>query len=151
MIDIKEIKKMIALLEESDIDEIEVTSKETTIRVARHANRIHQSTSAPAQDQATHQSPPPSQGTTSQKSANYSEASIVRSPMVGTFYLAPSPDAPPFIKVGDKVNKGDQICIIEAMKMMNAIDAKQGGTVKEIFVENGEPVQFDQPLVAIED
>ena len=160
--EIDRIKEMIALLEGSNIDEIEVSTKDTKIRVARHANRVAATTSTQTNQQLATQpgaienqpdgysravvNTPSATSTTK----TFKEENMVRSPMVGTFYIAPSPQAQPFVKVGDKVKAGDQLCIIEAMKMMNPIESTKSGTIVDISTDNGEVVQFDQLLFIIE-
>lgn len=154
--DIRKVKKLIELLEESGIDEIEITEGEEAIRISRTSRSLPAQapmqyyTGQPAQPQA----PSPAQNTITEAPAAPEKPAepaghAVRSPMVGTFYRAPSPASPSFVEVGQHVNKGDTVCIVEAMKMMNQIEADKSGTVEAILVENGEPVEFDQPLVTI--
>jgi acetyl-CoA carboxylase biotin carboxyl carrier protein len=145
--DIRKVKKLIELLEESGIDEIEITEGEEAIRISRTSHslppqQMHYSAapmSAPAPVTAAAEPAAPA------APAGHS----VRSPMVGTFYRAPSPTSPNFVEVGQQVKEGDTICIVEAMKMMNQIEADKSGTVEAILLENGQPVEFDQPLVTI--
>ncbi|TFH68038.1 acetyl-CoA carboxylase biotin carboxyl carrier protein [Gammaproteobacteria bacterium LSUCC0057] len=150
--DIRKIKKLIELLEESNINELEITEGEESVRISRGAPI------APVQYAAA---PPPaavaapaSTAAVSAPSAPSTPAAIsghtVNSPMVGSFYRSPAPGAPAFVEVGSAVKKGDVICIIEAMKMMNQIEADKSGTIAAILVEDGEPVEFDQPLVSID-
>jgi acetyl-CoA carboxylase biotin carboxyl carrier protein len=147
-LDIRQIKKLIDLLSESDLSEIEVRSGEESVRLSRG---MHQ---APV---VTHAVAPPvvagAAGTGAQEEQGEKENEDLKnalcSPMVGTFYKAPSPDAEPFVQVGSQVSKGDVVCIIEAMKMMNRIEADKSGTVKSILVENSDPVEFGQPLLTI--
>ena len=139
--DIRKIKKLIELVEESGISELEISEGEESVRISRAAPAasfpvMQQAYAAPMMQQ-------PAQ-------SNAAAPATVRSPMVGTFYRTPSPDAKAFIEVGQKVNVGDTLCIVEAMKMMNQIEADKSGTVKAILVESGQPVEFDEPLVVIE-
>ncbi|HKN04884.1 MAG TPA: acetyl-CoA carboxylase biotin carboxyl carrier protein [Buttiauxella sp.] len=156
--DIRKIKKLIELVEESGISELEISEGEESVRISRTpANTgypmMQQAYAAPMYQ------PQPQPGLSNVVApAALAEAPaaaeisghIVRSPMVGTFYRTPSPDAKAFVEVGQKVNVGDTLCIVEAMKMMNQIEADKAGVVKAILVENGQPVEFDEPLVVIE-
>lgn len=153
--DIRKIKKLIELVEESGISELEISEGEESVRISRAAPNagipvIQQAYAtapvAPVQTAATPATAAPAQ------TAEKAEISghIVRSPMVGTFYRTPSPDAKAFVEVGQQVNVGDTLCIVEAMKMMNQIESDKAGIVKAILVENGQPVEFDEPLVVIE-
>ncbi len=155
--DIRKIKKLIELLEESDIGELEIREGEESVRISRGSNS--------AMPAATYYAPPPppaapapaaapaAPAPAAETTAAAEEPAItghaVKSPMVGTYYAASSPGAAPFIKVGQQVKAGDTICIVEAMKMMNQIEADKSGTIGAILVEDGEPVEFDQPLVTI--
>ncbi|MDX1347230.1 MAG: acetyl-CoA carboxylase biotin carboxyl carrier protein [Thiomicrorhabdus chilensis] len=150
--DIRSIRKLIEIVEQSDIAEIEIKEGEHNIRITRSKEPIMmtapqvQYESAPAQAPAA---PAPAAPAAEEAPAEISGHQVT-SPMVGTFYEAPSPDAPAFVKVGDKVAAGDTLCIIEAMKIMNPIESDVSGTVKQIIGVNGEPVQFGQPLFIIE-
>jgi len=151
--DIRKIKKLIELLEESGVAEIEIHEGEESVRISRHGS-VGPAT-APVQyvvDQPPASAPVPAATPPETPAAqeNGIEGHVVRSPMVGTFYRASSPTAKPFVEVGQTVNKGDTLCIIEAMKMFNQIEADISGVVKAILVENGQPVEFDQPLCIIE-
>ncbi|RMG91575.1 MAG: acetyl-CoA carboxylase biotin carboxyl carrier protein [Zetaproteobacteria bacterium] len=144
--DISQIRKLINLLQNSDITEIEVSEGETCVRISRQSTpspvpAVQTPAAAPAPE------PRPQEGET--KKQAYDEAHLVKSPMVGTFYRAPSPDAEPFVKEGQKVSKGDVLCIIEAMKLMNEIEAEYDGLVEKILVENATPVEYGQPLFVI--
>lgn len=155
--DIRKIKKLIELLEESNIGELEIKEGEESVRIARNSGTT-QYFSAPPQGYPA--APPayapapaaapaaaaaaPAPATTPAVSGH-----VVKSPMVGTFYRSPSPGSPMFIEVGKHVKVGDVICIIEAMKMMNQIEADKTGVIEAILVEDGNPVEFDQPLVTI--
>ena len=153
--DIRKVKKLIELLEESGIAEIEITEGEESVRNSRHPQGGYaQPMYAPpqyAQQFAPQQfAPAPAANPDTQASAaaepNRPKGTPVTAPMVGTFYSAPSPGAKSFIEIGDRVNVGDTLCIIEAMKMMNQIEADAGGTVLSVEVENGEPVEFGQVM-----
>lgn len=151
--DIRKIKKLIELLEETGISEIEIKEGEESLRLSRHHSvaetaPIHQYVSVP-QAAPTHPHPAPTIPDHKPSEVILS-AHKVRSPMVGTMYTSPSPDAPPFVTVGQTVKTGDTLCIIEAMKMFNEIEADRPGTITAILVVNGEPVEYDQPLFTIE-
>lgn len=151
--DIRKVKKLIELLEESGIDEIEITEGEEAIRISRSSRALQAAAPmqyAPMPAQAPAAAPAPAAPAESSEPAKPENSGhAVRSPMVGTFYRAPSPTSPSFVEVGQHVNEGDTICIVEAMKMMNQIEADKSGVVEAILVENGEPVEFDQALVTI--
>ncbi|BBW92890.1 MULTISPECIES: acetyl-CoA carboxylase biotin carboxyl carrier protein [Pseudoalteromonas] len=154
--DIRKIKKLIELVEESGIAELEITEGEESVRI----NRNNMS-AGPAYPQFAPQqyAPAPAQQAPAPAAPVAVEAEAapaaptghqVKSPMVGSFYSASSPEAPAYVEVGSKVNVGDTLCIIEAMKMMNQIEADKAGTVRAILAENGEPIEFDQPLFIID-
>lgn len=155
--DIRKVKKLIELLEESGIDELEITEGEESVRIARHrpvAGVTHvvaapaQGT-APAQPATTAAAVDPTQGPAPAAVEPVTRGFVQRSPMVGTFYRSASPGSAAFIEVGQIVKKGEVICIVEAMKMMNQIEAEESGTIESILVENGQAVEFDQPLLTI--
>ena len=153
--DIRKIKKLIELVEESGISELEISEGEESVRISRAAPAasfpvMQQAFAAPVQQPALSAAVAPAAAEAAPAAATEISGHIVRSPMVGTFYRPPSPDAKAFIEVGQKVNVGDTLCIVEAMKMMNQIEADKSGTVKAILVESGQPVEFDEPLVVIE-
>lgn len=153
--DIRKIKKLIELVEESGISELEISEGEESVRISRAAPAasfpvMQQAYTAPVQQPALSAAVAPAAAEAAPAAATEISGHIVRSPMVGTFYRTPSPDAKAFIEVGQKVNVGDTLCIVEAMKMMNQIEADKSGTVKAILVESGQPVEFDEPLVVIE-
>ena len=153
--DIRKIKKLIELVEESGISELEISEGEESVRISRAAPAasfpvMQQAYAAPVQQPALSAAVAPAAAEAAPAAAAEISGHIVRSPMVGTFYRTPSPDAKAFIEVGRKVNVGDTLCIVEAMKMMNQIEADKSGTVKAILVESGQPVEFDEPLVVIE-
>jgi acetyl-CoA carboxylase biotin carboxyl carrier protein len=145
--DIRKVKKLIELLEESDIDELEIKEGEESVRISRHANKGQPIYAAPGY------APPPAPAAASaaapEAEVDKFTGHVVTSPMVGTFYRSPSPGSPSFVEVGQNVKVGDVICIVEAMKMMNQIEADKAGTVEAILAEDGEPVEFDQPLITI--
>ena len=147
--DIRKVKKLIELLEESNIGEIEVKEGDDTVRISRAGSTLPATAPPPPTPlqniQSTDAQPPdtPSEPTPS-------HLHDVEAPMVGTFYRSPSPDAAPFVEVGTVVKKGEPLCIIEAMKMMNNIEAPVGGTVEAILVENAEPVEFGQTIIRID-
>lgn len=153
--DIRKIKKLIELVEESGITELEVSEEEGTVRISRAApvasSAAVQYVAAPQQAVAP-AAPAPQAAPAVETTASSSEVSghAVLSPMVGTFYRSPSPDAKPFIEVGQQVKVGDALCIVEAMKMMNRIESDKAGVVKAILVNDGQAVEFDQKLVIIE-
>jgi len=148
--DIRKVKKLIELLEESGVAEIEIKEGEESVRISRAmAPMVGQMQAyAPAPVAAA----PVAAPIAAAPAAEVVDANVhqVKSPMVGTMYLAPSPGANPFVSVGDRVNVGDTLCIIEAMKMMNQIDADKTGTIKAVLISDGEPVEFDEPLFVIE-
>ncbi len=152
--DIRKVKKLIELLEESGIAEIEIKEGEESVRISR-ASQAAPTAPAVAQPAVTAAAPatPPTagNGATEQPAETKPDLSghVVESPMVGTFYRSPSPDTPPFVEEGQAVKKGDTICIIEAMKMMNHIEAPVAGAIGRILIENGEPVEFGQAMMTI--
>lgn len=152
--DIRKIKKLIELVEESGIAELEITEGEESVRIHRGgqptAMPMQYQVQAPVAAPAPAPAAAPAAPATAEPSAPELSGHVVRSPMVGTFYAAPAPGAADFVTVGSQVKAGETLCIVEAMKMMNQIEADKSGTVKEILVENGEPVEFDQPLFIIE-
>ena len=158
--DIRKIKKLIELLEETSITEIEIKEGEEMVRLSRQQNHsgsfspIHHYSPAASVVNQTHHAV--TQQTTVEAIEHHTPATTknghqVLSPMVGTLYTSPSPDAPPFVTVGQRVKVGDTLCIIEAMKMFNEIEADRAGTLVEMLVNNGEPVEYDQPLFIIEE
>jgi len=156
--DIRKVKKLIELLQASGISEIEVHEGEESVRITNHhmastQQTVVQGPQAPAmipQDnvQAGVESSPMQNAPETPLPA-VDEGHIVKSPMVGIFYSSPSPDVPGFVEIGQTVDKGDVLCIIEAMKIMNQIEADVSGVVSKIYVENGEPIEYGQPLFAI--
>jgi acetyl-CoA carboxylase biotin carboxyl carrier protein len=157
--DIRKVKKLIELLEESNIDEIEIKEGEESVRISRNAAQkvvapppasyaapVPAAPAVPPPAPAAQPAPEPAP---TAAPAPATSGHVVKSPMVGTFYRAPSPSSPSFAEVGQTVKVGDVICIVEAMKMMNQIEADRAGVIEAILVENGEPVEFDQPLFSI--
>ena len=151
--DIRKVKKLIELLEESGIDEIEIKEGEESVRISRSSNAAKQMLAAAPYAQAPAAAPAaPAPVAPSAPTAPEEEGPNghkVTSPMVGTFYRSSSPEAKPFAEVGQTVKAGDTICIIEAMKMMNQIEADVSGVIQAIMVDNADPVEFDQPLFVI--
>jgi len=151
--DIRKVKKLIELLEESNIDEIEIKEGEESVRISRNrAGSQPQYFSAPPMMAAAAPAAAPVAATAAPAAESKAPAvsgHTVKSPMVGTFYRSPSPSSPPFVEIGKHVKVGDVICIVEAMKMMNQIEADKAGIVEAILVEDGQPVEFDQPLITI--
>lgn len=151
--DIRKVKKLIELLEESGIDELEIHEGEESVRISRHSKQA----AMPQQYfQAPQPAPAPAPAAAPAAPAAMVESApaepsghLVRSPMVGTFYRSPSPTAASFVEVGQSVKAGDVLCIVEAMKMMNHIEADKSGVIQSILAENGQPVEFDQPLFSI--
>ena len=150
--DIRKVKKLIELLEESGIDELEIKEGEESVRISRHSKTPAQQFYAPAPMQAPAAAPvavAPVATVTEAPAAPKLNGFVVKSPMVGTFYRTPAPTSPAFVEVGQTVKVGDTSCIVEAMKMMNHITAEKAGVIESILGENGQPVEFDQPLFTI--
>ncbi|MGI3744321.1 MAG: acetyl-CoA carboxylase biotin carboxyl carrier protein [Janthinobacterium lividum] len=149
--DIRKVKKLIELLEESGIDELEIREGEESVRISRHSKTPAQQYYAPAPVAAPAPAPvaAPVAAAAEAPAAPQHAGNLIKSPMVGTFYRTPAPGSPAFVEVGKTVKKGDTICIVEAMKMMNHIEAEVSGTIESILVENGQPVEYDQPLFTI--
>ena len=149
--DIRKVKKLIELLEESGIDELEIREGEESVRISRHSKTPAQPYYAPAPVAAPVAAAAPAAAPAAPEvpSAPKLNGFVVKSPMVGTFYRTPAPTSPAFVEVGQTVKKGDTICIVEAMKMMNHITAEKAGVIESILVENGQPVEYDQPLFTI--
>ena len=142
--DIRKVKKLIELLEASDIAEIEIKEGEESIRISRAL-----SSTLVAHPVAAIAAAPVVAEAEAPAAATASEGKIIQSPMVGTFYRAPAPSSPPYVEVGQHVKVGDVVCIVEAMKMMNQIEADYAGVVAAFLIEDGEPVEFDQALIRI--
>ncbi len=151
--DLRKLKKLIDLVQESGIAELEITEGEEKVRISR----INQGPQTVLTMPSTgHLAMPPALAAAAPAAVaapaaapDKVEGHIVKSPMVGTFYRAPSPGAKAFVDVGDRVSPGDTLCIIEAMKLLNEIEADQGGAIREIYVENGQPVEYGEPLFLI--
>ncbi|MHC8322557.1 acetyl-CoA carboxylase biotin carboxyl carrier protein [Pseudomonas sp. GB2N2] len=150
--DIRKVKKLIELLEESGIDELEIKEGEESVRISRHSKTPAQQYYAPAPMHAPAPAPvaaAPVAAAPAAPAAPVLNGTVARSPMVGTFYRKSSPGSPSFVEVGQTVKKGDTLCIVEAMKMMNHIEAETSGVIESILVEDGQPVEYDQPLFTI--
>jgi len=157
--DIRKVKKLIELLEESGVSEIEIKEGEESVRISRHPTGVVHAFSAPP----AYAAPAPAAtavgapagaasgpAAATAPAAAHAPDSIVTAPMVGTFYAAPAPGAKPFVEIGSEVKVGDVLCIIEAMKMMNQIESDKAGRVVSVLVKNGDPVEFGQTLFIIE-
>ena len=144
--DIRKIKKLIEIIEESDIAEIEIIEGEESVRINRYSSAV-----APAAPVAIAAAPAAvAAPAASEPVASEPSGHAVKSPMVGTFYRSASPGSAPFIEVGQSVKEGDTLCIIEAMKILNQIEADKTGVIKQILIENAQPVEYDQALFIIE-
>ncbi|MEC8152806.1 MAG: acetyl-CoA carboxylase biotin carboxyl carrier protein [Pseudomonadota bacterium] len=151
--DLRKIKKLIEMLQESDLNEIEVKEGEESVRINRKKESVIHASTPISVGQNSNQSSAPSLQTDSSEIENGQAAenlNYITSPMVGTFYRKPAPDKEPFIEVGQTVKKGDTVCIIEAMKMMNQVKSEFDGKVIAINIEDGDPVEFGQELISIE-
>ncbi len=155
--DIRKIKKLIELVEESGIAELEISEGEESVRISRYGNpgqvmqpQYQQIQAAPAPAPAPAMAAALAPAAAAEAAEPAISGHIMRSPMVGTFYRASSPGAKNFAEVGQTVNVGDTLCIVEAMKMMNQIEADKSGVIKAILIDNGQPVEFDEPLFIIE-
>ncbi len=151
--DIRKIKKLIELLEESDVEELEIHEGDDSVRISRRREQAPAPQYMAHYPAPSHHPEPPAQATGGGSSEPAQkpepEGHLLKSPMVGTFYRSPSPTSKSFVEVGQSVKAGEVVCIVEAMKMMNQIEADKSGTVSEILVEDGQPVEFDQPLIII--
>ncbi len=151
--DLRKLKKLIDLVQESGIGEIEITEGEEKVRICRQApGGAPMMMAAPGMQHMPYAQAPAAPAPAAQAAAALPEPTghQLKSPMVGTFYRQPSPGAPPFVEIGQAVTKGQTLCIIEAMKLLNEIESDATGTVKAILVENGQPVEYGQPLFTIE-
>lgn len=153
--DLRKVKKLIELLKESGVGEIEITEGDDSVRISRESTNVIK----PSQKTQEISTPSEKQEDRIQKTLTPKEIDVVTkntnqfdvlSPMVGTFYASPSPDEPSYVKVGDTVKQGDTLCIIEAMKMMNQIEADVNGVIKSIRVQNGDPIEYDQIIFVID-
>jgi len=152
--DLRKLKKLIDLVEESGIAELEITEGEEKVRITRHAAGSQMVFASPQQmhmmgGMAPAAAPAVAAAPTVAAAPAEPEGHSVKSPMVGTFYRSASPGAKAFVEVGQSVNAGDTLCIIEAMKLLNEIEADQGGVIKAILIENGQPVEYGEPLFII--
>lgn len=156
--DIRKVKKLIELLEQSDVSEIEIHEGEESVRISRNGSGsqpmfiqtgMPQGFMPPAVAPAAPAAPAHAAGSSGGLAGDTPEENLVRSPMVGTFYRSPSPGSKPFVEEGQAVKVGDTLCIIEAMKILNQIECERAGTVKRILVENGQPVEYNQPIFVI--
>ena len=146
--DLRKLKTLIELVESSGIAELEISEGEERVRITRTAASVLQ-TYAPAPQQPITAAPQAASSNAEPAKPAVAEGHVVKSPMVGTFYRSASPGSKAFVDVGQSVNSGDTLCIIEAMKLLNEIDSDQSGIIKAILVENGQPVEFGQPLFVI--
>ncbi len=142
--DIRKVKKLIELLEQSDVAEIEIHEGEESVRISRHGSAVPMQLLAPQIAAA----PPEAEPTPVEDEEPAGH--LVRAPMVGTFYRAPSPAAKSFVEEGQQIKAGDTLCIIEAMKILNQIESDKAGVLRKILVDNGQPVEYNQPMFAIE-
>jgi len=148
--DIRKIKKLIEMLEESDLAEIEIKEGEESLRISRNSTAtIAMPAYAPPPPVTAPAAAAPAAAADSGAGDALPEGHVIKAPMVGTFYRAPAPGAKAFVEVGQTVSTGDTLCIIEAMKMLNQIEADKGGKIVAILVENGQPIEYNQPLFVI--
>src|SRR5580765_6014834 len=149
--DLRKLKKLIDLVQESGIAELEITEGEEKVRISRGGNAVQTAVMTMPQAAAMMAAPPAAAAAVAAapETPAEPEGHVVKSPMVGTFYRSSAPGAKPFVEVGQTVNAGETLCIIEAMKLLNEIEADQTGVVKKVLVENGQPVEYGQPLFII--
>ncbi len=161
--DLKLVKNILDLISESDVNEVSIEEGDFKIKVKKRSDSGHQDSPVyhyqmPQQAPQAQENPPDSPGTAAQSqkgeatqsdTSREAEGTTVKSPIVGTFYRSPSPDSDPFIEIGDRVETGQTLCIVEAMKIMNEIEAEFSGTLQKILVDDAQPVEFDQPLFII--
>lgn len=147
--DLRKLKKLIDLVQESGITELEVTEGEEKVRIVKSGATPQHATYMMSAPPATQYAPAPTPTEAVVVAPSEPEGHTVKAPMVGTFYRAGSPDSPPFVEVGQTVKEGDTICVIEAMKLMNEIESDASGVIKAILIENGQPVEFGQPMFLI--
>jgi acetyl-CoA carboxylase biotin carboxyl carrier protein len=149
--DLRKLKKLIDLVQESGIAELEITEGEEKVRIVKSGRAAPEAVATvPKATPAATGAAAPAAGSPAAEAAPAIEGHVVKSPMVGTFYRSPSPGAKPFVEIGDAVKAGQTVCIIEAMKLLNEIEADKDGIVRAILVENGQPVEYGEPLVVIE-
>ena len=147
--DLRKIKKLIEMLQESDLNEIEVREGEESVRINREKEVQHYVQAQPKTTSKATKSVS-KRGSLEEDKDEDLNLKNIKSPMVGTFYRKPAPDKSPFIEIGQKINIGDTVCIVEAMKMMNQVKSEFEGTIKEIHIQDGQPVEFDQTLISVE-
>jgi acetyl-CoA carboxylase biotin carboxyl carrier protein len=148
--DLRKLKKLIDLVEESGIAELEITEGEEKVRISRNNSASAPVSAVVASAAAIPAAAPAATPAVGEPAAApQAEGHVLKSPMVGTYYRAPTPGAKPFVEVGQTVNEGDTVCIIEAMKLLNEIEADRTGVIKAILVENGQPVEYGHPLMVI--
>ena len=145
--DLRKIKKLIEMLQESDLNEIEVKEGEESVRINRKKEIVNNSTQFISQNKLDNLS---KAQPIEEDNKGLVDLIDVKSPMVGTFYRSPAPDKPPFVEIGQKIKVGDTLCIVEAMKMMNQVKSEYNGTIKDILVENAQPVEFDEVIITLE-
>ena len=145
--DLRKIKKLIEMLQESDLNEIEVKEGEESVRINRKREIVNNSTQFISQNKLDNLS---KAQPIEEDNKGFVDLIDVKSPMVGTFYRSPAPDKPPFVEIGQKIKVGDTLCIVEAMKMMNQVKSEFNGTIKDILVENAQPVEFDEVIITLE-
>jgi acetyl-CoA carboxylase biotin carboxyl carrier protein len=151
--DLRKLKKLIDLVEASGIAELEITEGEEKVRISRSAPSIQPQvapTGLPQAPSPAAAAAPPAGAAAAAAAAILPEGHVVKSPMVGTFYRSSAPGANPFVEIGQTVKAGDTLCIIEAMKLLNEIESDKSGTIKAVLVENGQPVEYGEPLFVIE-
>jgi acetyl-CoA carboxylase biotin carboxyl carrier protein len=158
-IDIRKIKSLVEIIEQSSVSEIELTQGEESVRISRAsaaqpvmvtAPAAALQAAAPAAAAAPAPAAAPAEAPAAGDEANVPDEKLIKSPMVGTFYRSSAPDQKPFVEEGQSISKGDPLCIVEAMKMMNQITADKAGTIKKVLVSNGDIVEYDQPLFVLE-
>ncbi|CAP40906.1 acetyl-CoA carboxylase biotin carboxyl carrier protein [Bordetella petrii] len=147
--DLRKLKTLIDLVAESGIAELEITEGEGKVRIVKFSQTLQPVAYHVPEAPAAAAAPAPAAAAPAPEAAPVPQGHVVKAPMVGTFYRAPNPGAAPFVDVGQSVKEGDALCIIEAMKLLNEIEADKSGVIKEILVENGEPVEYGQPLFVI--
>jgi acetyl-CoA carboxylase biotin carboxyl carrier protein len=147
--DLRKLKKLIDLVQESGIAELEITEGEEKVKIVKGGRVVSETVAAPGPAPAPAATPTPA-APAAPEAAPQVEGHVLKSPMVGTFYRAPSPGAKPFVEVGDSVKAGQTVCIIEAMKLLNEIEADKDGVVKAVLAENGQPVEYGEPLLVID-
>lgn len=158
-IDIRKIKSLVEIIEQSSVSEIELTQGEESVRISRASAALPVmvtapaaalQAAAPAAAAAPAPAAAPAEAPAAGDEANVPDEKLIKSPMVGTFYRSSAPDQKPFVEEGQSISKGDPLCIVEAMKMMNQITADKAGTIKKVLVSNGDIVEYDQPLFVLE-